>query len=610
MAAYTSSQSGNFNDAATWGGGGYPSIAGDTFTVAAGHTVTYNVSSTVELGASTINGILQFSTSMSTKLCFGNVTLTISATGELRIGTSGTPIPAAYTAELLWNTTSDNAQGLSVTNGGKYSIYGDSAFYTTGETTLANDAENTDGDVYIKTVDDMSSVWAAGMELTIKVEKMGDSTTYQDAIKRATIVSISGTTIELDAAITAETGVGSTWFSPVVCVSRNVKVGKIGASTAIANYNTNRPRWVDNTTSNPNTNVITNAMMTGIHSIQVSNASFSGLVVRNGNLSLNSSSYNNTINANIYSCSSGLSCTFNTISGNIYSCTNGVSSSYNNGISGNIYSCDTGITTSANNTVSGNIYSCNYGFYAVADNRISGNIYSCNYSFRSTCMGNIITGKLGYDSIDTSLPNNYDMRGDSTNYLMNCKVQASGLGIYERNVRGYTCRIQCEHYNRTLNAHRVYHNKGDIIKTPCDGTGTSPSVDPDGGNADCIEISNLQSFLSALDPIEAFNFSQYRVWAQASTSKTYTFKIQSIFTATLANTEISLVASYLDGTDGHIATVASTGTIAARSSASDWSQELSVTVNPAQTGWVTFQVKLMKYESGKKIYVWPKVGIT
>ena len=41
MTAYTSTQTGAFNSAATWGGGGSPSAAGDTFSVAAGHTVTY-----------------------------------------------------------------------------------------------------------------------------------------------------------------------------------------------------------------------------------------------------------------------------------------------------------------------------------------------------------------------------------------------------------------------------------------------------------------------------------------------------------------------------------------------------------------------------------------
>ena len=68
MAAYTSTQSGDWNNVATWGGGGYPSIAGDTATIASGHTVTYNVSSAIELGDISITGILSFSTAMNTKL--------------------------------------------------------------------------------------------------------------------------------------------------------------------------------------------------------------------------------------------------------------------------------------------------------------------------------------------------------------------------------------------------------------------------------------------------------------------------------------------------------------------------------------------------------------
>ena len=48
MATYTSAQSGNWNNPATWGGGGYPSAVGDIANI--GHTVTYNVVSTVELG--------------------------------------------------------------------------------------------------------------------------------------------------------------------------------------------------------------------------------------------------------------------------------------------------------------------------------------------------------------------------------------------------------------------------------------------------------------------------------------------------------------------------------------------------------------------------------
>jgi hypothetical protein len=57
MAAYTSTQSGNFSNVSTWGGGGYPDTNADTFTIVAGHTVTYDVTTalTVGLGACVIN---------------------------------------------------------------------------------------------------------------------------------------------------------------------------------------------------------------------------------------------------------------------------------------------------------------------------------------------------------------------------------------------------------------------------------------------------------------------------------------------------------------------------------------------------------------------------
>ena len=62
MAAYTSTQSGNFSNTATWGGGGAPTSDGDTFNIAAGHTVTIDSNVTVPtngFGDSYVYGILQ-----------------------------------------------------------------------------------------------------------------------------------------------------------------------------------------------------------------------------------------------------------------------------------------------------------------------------------------------------------------------------------------------------------------------------------------------------------------------------------------------------------------------------------------------------------------------
>ena len=80
MAAYTSSQSGNWSSASTWGGSG-PPAAGDTATVANGHTVTVDVNTTVGSKASgvghavAINGAS--SGSYGTLLVSSGVTLTL-----------------------------------------------------------------------------------------------------------------------------------------------------------------------------------------------------------------------------------------------------------------------------------------------------------------------------------------------------------------------------------------------------------------------------------------------------------------------------------------------------------------------------------------------------
>lgn len=82
MPAYTSTQSGNFDAVATWGGGGYPSLDGDTFTIAAGHTVTYNIASPLANGFndSVINGTLTHAAG-TTQLRM-NGTLTINGGGR------------------------------------------------------------------------------------------------------------------------------------------------------------------------------------------------------------------------------------------------------------------------------------------------------------------------------------------------------------------------------------------------------------------------------------------------------------------------------------------------------------------------------------------------
>jgi len=82
MAVITSTTSGNFSAGATWVGGVAP-VDGDSFVIATGHTVTYNISTPVTNGFddSDVYGILQ------TQL---NTSTTLRMNGRLRIRTNGT----------------------------------------------------------------------------------------------------------------------------------------------------------------------------------------------------------------------------------------------------------------------------------------------------------------------------------------------------------------------------------------------------------------------------------------------------------------------------------------------------------------------------------------
>lgn len=75
MAAYTSTQSGNFSDPNTWGGGGYPNADGDTVTIAAGHQITYDITTPLNDGLSTFTinagGTLRMNENTQIRLCNG-----------------------------------------------------------------------------------------------------------------------------------------------------------------------------------------------------------------------------------------------------------------------------------------------------------------------------------------------------------------------------------------------------------------------------------------------------------------------------------------------------------------------------------------------------------
>ena len=109
MAAYTSTQSGNFSASSTWGGGGSPSANGDTFNVAYGHTVTLDTAFSISsgFGDSYIYGMLKNSQSANTELrMYGR--LYIKGGGCLHLCDNS----GAVTTKILFDGTNGDTHGL------------------------------------------------------------------------------------------------------------------------------------------------------------------------------------------------------------------------------------------------------------------------------------------------------------------------------------------------------------------------------------------------------------------------------------------------------------------------------------------------------------------
>lgn len=127
MAAYTSTQSGNFSDSATWGGGGYPSVNADTFTIVAGHDVTYDVTTALTdgLGACTINagGTLRFNSNTEIRLngsftCNGNFYCKQPGIKIFLKGTSSVDNIFTLNSHSQLTTTGTGISGLSTVSVG------------------------------------------------------------------------------------------------------------------------------------------------------------------------------------------------------------------------------------------------------------------------------------------------------------------------------------------------------------------------------------------------------------------------------------------------------------------------------------------------------------
>ena len=552
MAAYTSSTSGNWDADATWGGGGHPTTAGDTATISAGHTVTYNVNSTTVWGNITINGLLTHSTGATTKLMIGQNTIAIGSDGEWRIGASGAVIGASYTATIDIASTSDSDR-VTIAAGGKLTVYGDPAYYgSDDDTTLA--ADWTTGQTFT-VVGDFTTKWVANQMLTVH-----KGTTYANQstdIALVTIASVAANGGNTDVTINESFPTGT--FNSggrVLNVSRNVIFQKNGANTAIGQTNTNRPRIIDNNTASGNVNIydarfvgFSRALSGGVGSV------LSKVVVCNGEYAIHLG-------------------TSHTISGNVYSNSSGIYSGTSHTISGNVYSNSTGIHLGTSHTISGNVYSNSYGI--------------------RKCLNTVITGKLGYNSSDVSSVNTYDLYNEAgyDNIVVSrgAKLQSTP-SFTGRNTSGIGPEIalKCEDYSQTVGSSYSFYQFGDVIKN----TSTVRS----GGADNSIEVVPL-SACTTINYIPILEWTEFDVAASSQTRGVYV--LGSGWSTWPTAAELWFEAEYLSAGSGTAKTIIKSTEVLTDNTT--WTK-LDVTFTPSQAGIVRYRMYLGKYASSCKVYV-------
>jgi len=613
MAIYTSAQAGLWNDPATWGGGGYPSAMGDLANI--GHTVTYNVVSTVALGQITINsgGILTFSVAMSTKLTLGSVDIQINNGGELRVGADGAIIPKACIAELIWNTASDNFKGINVANGGKLVVYGDPDYYGFDfDSYLTTNASIPDdgNPVTITIKDDFTTKWQVGQQLLVHKGGAYVSAVNDFCLLTITELSVNGSDTDIECTVTHRPNSSLICLadSDVLNLSRNVLLNKYSYGQNIGQYNNNRPR-------------LTNANDVFTTNISINDASWGAWFNPANGYGYFS---NRCVYRNGYYGAYQVSAGSKLLDIIIFAYgANAIKSTCNSIVSGYIGSgfgygmisvtrCDLGITggsplhmfgcpsaamfSSFNNQLHAYIYANNAGIYCPAD------FYYYDGGLGYNARG-VLSANLSGDICNLD-PNYTDA------ILINTKTQNPPT-ITGRNQPNFAGSIYFENYQQIVGAHYICDAAGDVTKTPADGTGDNPSQ-RSGGNADIIEVIP-QSNCSTLFYLEIL---RVRLWATAGVSKAYRFYIQTSFTSLAKATGLVLYGEYLDAVSGgHLGAITSGAGASGNFTpitppSSNWSEYVEVTMNPSQDGYVNLYLRLMGYESDKKVWVDPKVAIT
>lgn len=630
MGTFNSAQDGNWNTDATWAEAGHPT-ANDDVTILT-HDVTYDVGvSAVTWGNCTINsgGILIFPIAANSKMLFSATgVLTINSGGELRAGTSGSPIGSGFLCQLHWPQGAAGRNVLALSNGGKIDIYGDPAYYGSAKTAILDSEWNAGGGLTLYVEGDYSSKWAAGQHFVIHdfaqyVNYATDAESFEIDSVGAYDAGNSRTPIVVTAAGDSDTFLvgAKLWM-----LSRNVEILDPGSSWAINGFATY-------------TEYLRFASSQDIARGAASNVNCDEAIFRGWQFGVYGGDGFTSDGLVMLNCSYGLRDPIYAVitDGLFVSCDHAFYTVKQSEIGADFIACNYAFLYGSGLNIIGDIISCAYALnfdYAY----LQGNIYSCLVGANAvgiTMIGNIEKNTYGTGTATRDLKLIGDIK-DCSSYGTNAgsgsiigSITGCGSGVYAPNTLWrlkngaasgntsdtsgvisaiITRAVVFEDYTigGTKRELEIYANAGNIL---CFHNGDAHWQAPPSGESFILEmLSNSYCNVASSEWLSLTPDPLNMMFTYVTSgAQTLTFKIYPVgWTSSLDNDDIVLEAFYLAGAGvGRTRVVNTTATYANGA----W-RDLEVSFTTGQAGIVYFAIHLKKYEAGDYVLIDPEWTIS
>jgi hypothetical protein len=613
MPTYTAVQDGNWNDPATWGGGGYPDTNADVVVTGA-YKIAYNIGvSAITWGNITVSagGMLYFPVDQDWKLLFTTTgVLTVAAGGEIRTGSALEPaaIGADYKGQMYWPQGSSARTVFSLTSNAAVNLWGSPDFYG-GERYAYLESDWSAGQtLYVK--GDYSAKWRTGQRFYIHNNSdKYSSITYQNRIYQIASVDAydsvndrTGITIVeaapgiLFTALNATTG----WQSKLINISRNLELLDPGMSyVPYSGYNdyTERIRLVVGQITSIDKILFKDCMFVGWNY-----AINGGFNVKGENLSLINNHYAIYLGTNYV------------LSGDFISNNEALSGGTNHKFTGDISGGHTHAIGGTNHVVTGDFI----GNQAVSNNQtrltLRGKV-AFNYSGIGTLLdADIQADFIGNDvavngsenrviSIMGSFINNTTaVSGGKTRiYGGNVLLNSNPASVVVVNPERFVLYENCMFNGNIRRPFMLYHSLGNIL-TLFDGEAgyqAAPSENPY-----VLQVTpNLHCLRIVGPPLLSLGVMGKIAAIAPAAEVTLTFSIYPVgWTVPLTHNDIRLEVQYLNTADtASLAVAVNTG----QTYENDGWRPVSVAFTPAQAGLCYFDLIIGKFESGKTLLIDP-----